>query len=57
MTRLASSDLEHKELEVMGLSLSIGAREATSEGGGDATLKLTTWQDGSIRKTDFIKRG
>ena len=59
LTRLASSELEHRELNVMGFCLGIGAREGGGEGGGGSgvTLELKTWLDGSIRKTDFIRRG
>ena len=55
MTGLAGSDLEHKDLKVMGFCLGIGAR---GEGGeGSVALELNTWLDGSIQKSGFIKRG
>lgn len=60
LTRLASSELEHRELNVMGFCLGIGTRveRGGEEGGGSGvTLELKTWLDGSIRKTDFIRRG
>ena len=54
LTKLASSDLEHKELKVIGFYLTVGAKEKRDTG---AALELNTWLDGSIRKADFIKRG
>lgn len=61
LTTLAEADLEYKKLQVMGFHLSLcGEGEGREEeGGGDdgTVLQLSTWQDGSIRKTDFIKRG
>ena len=55
LTGLAGSDLEHKDLKVMGFCLGIGAR---GEGGeGSVALELNTWLDGSIQKSGFIKRG
>ena len=56
LTRLAGCDLDYKELKVMGFCLGTGAdREEQGEGG--VVLELSTWLDGSIQKSDFIKRG
>ena len=56
LTKLASSELKHEELKVMGFNLTIDTRlerGATRAAG----LELSTWMDGSIGKADFIKRG
>lgn len=66
LTKLATeTDLEYRELKVLGFHLSVqtgrgGNTEGGQEGGGEGgsvVLELNTWMDGSIRKTEFIKRG
>ena len=64
LTTLPGSDLEHKELKVMGFHLSFrtngrGYEEGANERSNvnSVLLELNTWIDGSIGKTKFIKHG